>query len=156
MALYAISNPKIIETPTKVFKYVKMIREENSRMLSQVENVLRISQLERSNQPIQKTIVDTHKIIEDAVSHIQLILKDKSGDLKMHLNAKQTLISGNKSHLTNVVVNLLDNAVKYCDQIPKVIVDTFNEDNSFIIKIKDNGIGTVSYTHLTLPTKRIV
>jgi two-component system phosphate regulon sensor histidine kinase PhoR len=141
LALDAISNPKIIETPTKVFKYVKMIREENSRMLSQVENVLRISQLERSNQPIQKTIVDTHKIIVDAVSHIQLILKDKSGDLKMHLNAEQTLISGNKSHLTNVVVNLLDNAVKYCDQIPKVMVDTFNEDNSFIIKIKDNGIG---------------
>ena len=141
LALDAISNPKIIETPTKVFKYVKMIREENSRMLSQVENVLRISQLERSNQPIQKTIVDTHKIIVDAVSHIQLILKDKSGDLKMHLNAEQTLISGNKSHLTNVVVNLLDNAVKYCDQIPKVMVDTFNEHNSFIIKIKDNGIG---------------
>lgn len=144
LALDAISNPKIIETPTKVFKYVKMIREENSRMLSQVENVLRISQLERSNQPIQKTIVDTHKIIVDAVSHIQLILKDKSGDLKMHLNAKQTSISGNKSHLTNVVVNLLDNAVKYCDQIPKVMVDTFNEDNSFIIKIKDNGIGMTS------------
>ena len=144
LALDAISNPKIIKTPTKVFKYVKMIREENSRMLSQVENVLRISQLERSNQPIQKTIVDTHKIIVDAVSHIQLILKDKSGDLKMHLNAEQTLISGNKSHLTNVVVNLLDNAVKYCDQIPKVMVDTFNEDNSFIIKIKDNGIGMTS------------
>ena len=144
LALDAISNPKIIETPTKVFKYVKMIREENSRMLSQVENVLRISQLERSNQPIQKTIVDTHKIIVDAVSHIQLILKDKSGDLKMHLNAKQTLISGNKSHLTNVVINLLDNAVKYCDQIPKVMVDTFNEDNSFIIKINDNGIGMTS------------
>ena len=144
LALDAISNPKIIETPTKVFKYVKMIREENSRMLSQVENVLRISQLERSSQPIQKTIVDTHKIIVDAVSHIQLILKDKSGDLKMHLNAEQTLISGNKSHLTNVVVNLLDNAVKYCDQIPKVMVDTFNEDNSFIIKIKDNGIGMTS------------
>ena len=144
LALDAISNPKIIKTPTKVFKYVKMIREENSRMLSQVENVLRISQLERSNQPIQKTIVDTHKIIVDAVSHIQLILKDKSGDLKMHLNAEQTLISGNKSHLTNVVVNLLDNAVKYCDQIPKVMIDTFNEDNSFIIKIKDNGIGMTS------------
>ena len=144
LALDAISNPKVIETPTKVFKYVKMIREENIRMLSQVENVLRISQLGRSNQPIQKIMVDIHKIILDAVSHIQLILKDKSGDLKMHLNAKQTLVSGNKSHLTNVVVNLLDNAVKYCDQIPKVMVETYNENNSFIIKIKDNGIGMTS------------
>ena len=144
LALDAISNPKVIQTPNKVSKYVKMIREENSRMLSQVENVLRISQLERSNQPIQKTIVDTHKIIIDAINHIQLILKDKSGDLKMYLNARQTLISGNKSHLTNVVVNLLDNAVKYCDQFPKVMVETFNEKNNLFIKIKDNGIGMTS------------
>jgi two-component system phosphate regulon sensor histidine kinase PhoR len=144
LALDAISNPKVIETPNKVSRYVKMIREENSRMLSQVENVLRISQLERSNQPIHKTIVDTHRIIIDAINHIQLILKDKSGDLKMYLNAKQTLISGNKSHFTNVIINLLDNAVKYCDQIPKVMVETYNEKNNLFIKIKDNGIGMTS------------
>ncbi len=144
LALDAISNPKAIKTPSKVAQYVKMIREENSRMLSQVENVLRISQLERSSQPIQKSIVNIHEIIVDAINHIQLILKDKSGTLKSDLRANQTLVNGNKSHLTSILVNLLDNAVKYCDQIPKVEVKTYNEESDLIMKIKDNGIGMTS------------
>ena len=110
LALDAISNSKAIKNPNKVSQYVKMIREENNRMLSQVENVLVISQLERSNEPIQKTIVDAHEIINDAISHIRLILKDKSGSLKTNLNANYAKLNGNKSHLTNVIVNLLDNA----------------------------------------------
>jgi len=141
LALDAISNPKALKTPNKVAQYVKMIREENSRMLSQVENVLRISQLERSNEPIQKASVDGHQIIEEAIGHIQLILKDKSGTLKTNLNAKNVIINGNKSHLTNIIVNLIDNAVKYCDQTPMVEVKTYNDDSSFVLQVKDNGIG---------------
>jgi two-component system phosphate regulon sensor histidine kinase PhoR len=141
LALDAISNPKVAQAPQKMTNYVKMIREENNRMLSQVENVLRISQLERSHDPIQKTTVDTHKIIKVALSHIQLILKSKSGKVKLQLEATNTLIFGNKSHLTNIFVNLLDNAVKYCDQTPFLEIETFNEDSDFVFVLKDNGIG---------------
>ncbi|MGA0896511.1 MAG: sensor histidine kinase [Flavobacteriaceae bacterium] len=141
LALDAISNPKVVEAPERMTNYVKMIREENNRMLSQVENVLRISQLERSHDPIQKTTVDTHKIIKEALSHIQLILKSKSGKVKLQLEATNTLIFGNKSHLTNIFVNLLDNAVKYCDQTPYLEIETFNEDSDFVFVLKDNGIG---------------
>lgn len=141
LALDAISNPKAMEAPKKVEQYVKMIREENSRMLSQVENVLRISQLERSKEPIQKTTLNAHKIVEDAISHIALILKDKSGEINTLLRAQNTFIKGNKSHLTNIFVNLLDNAVKYCNQKPRVELETYNEDGDFILKVKDNGIG---------------
>jgi two-component system phosphate regulon sensor histidine kinase PhoR len=141
LALDAISNPKVMETPTKMTQYVKMIREENIRMLAQVENVLRISQLERSKEPIQRTTLDIHQVIQEGISHIQLILKDKSGVLKTELKAENSIIYGNKNHLTNIVVNLLDNAVKYSDKSPKVEVETLNEDNEFILKVKDNGIG---------------
>ena len=75
---------------------MKTIREENIRMLSQVENVLRISQLERTNEPIQKTKIDIHNIIKEAVGHIQLILNDKSGKLIKDLKAKKHVIIGNK------------------------------------------------------------
>ena len=141
LALDAISNSRAINNPNKVYQYVKMIREENNRMLSQVENVLVISQLERSNQPIQKTIVDAHEIINDAINHIKLILKDKSGSLKTNLKANYAKLNGNKSHLTNVIVNLLDNAVKYCDKLPLVEIATYNDNTNFVIEIKDNGIG---------------
>ena len=141
LALDAISNPKVMDAPNKMTQYVKMIREENFRMLAQVENVLRISQLERSNEPIQRTSMNVHQAIQEAISHIQLILKDKSGELKTNFNAKNLYILGNKNHFTNIVVNLLDNALKYCDQNPKVEIETFNEDNEFVLKVKDNGIG---------------
>ena len=141
LALDAISNPKVMETPTKMTQYVKMIREENIRMLAQVENVLRISQLERSKEPLQKTTLDIHQVIQGAINHIQLILKDKSGVLNTRLKAKNCSVFGNKNHLTNIVVNLLDNAVKYSDKCPKVEIETLNEDNEFVLKVKDNGIG---------------
>ena len=141
LALDAISNPKSINAPEKIQGYVKMIREENSRMLSQVENVLRISQLERSKDPIKKTRVDLHAIIEDAISHIQLILSDKNGTLTKQLKAKEVYVLGNKNHLTNIIVNLLDNALKYCENTPKIRVKTYCEENQFIFEITDNGIG---------------
>jgi two-component system phosphate regulon sensor histidine kinase PhoR len=141
LALDAIGNPKSRLVPEKVERYVKMIREENSRMLTQVENVLRISQLERSRDPIKKVKVDLHSIIDEAIKHIELILADKSGSLSKKYLANETLVFGNKSHLTNIIVNLLDNALKYCENKPKIIVETINHDNFLIIKIKDNGIG---------------
>ena len=141
LALDAISNPKVSKTPQKILKYVKTIREENIRMLSQVENVLRISQLDRTNEPIQKTKIDIHKIIKEAVGHIQLILNDKSGKLITDFKAKKHVISGNKNHLVNIIVNLLDNSIKYSNREPQVSILTFNQEENFVLKIKDNGIG---------------
>jgi two-component system phosphate regulon sensor histidine kinase PhoR len=141
LALDAISNPKTKLIPEKVERYVSMIREENSRMLTQVENVLRISQLERSSNPIKMSKVDLHAIIKDEISHIELILNDKSGSLTKKLKASNVEVLGNKSHLTNITVNLLDNALKYCDSTPKIIVETFNEDGDFVLKVTDNGLG---------------
>ena len=141
LALDAILNPKSIGVPEKVQQYVKIIREENSRMLSQVENVLRISQLERTNDPIQRTSIDLHQIIQNAIHHTDLIFKNKYGKLKTDLIASNSIVFGNKSHMTNVVINLLDNSVKYCESNPRVTVETFNQDSNFILKVTDNGIG---------------
>ncbi len=141
LALDAISNPKVSKTPQKILRYVKTIREENIRMLSQVENVLRISQLDRTNEPIQKTKIDIHNVIKEAVGHIQLILNDKSGKLITDFKAKKHVISGNKNHLVNIIVNLLDNSIKYSNREPYVRILTFNQDKNFVLKIKDNGIG---------------
>ena len=141
LALDAISNPKSLKTPDKLIQYVNLIREENNRMLTQVENVLRISQLQKSNETISKTSTDLHKIILEATNHVQLILKDKSGNLLTDLNATQYIINGNKDHLTNIIINLMDNALKYCDKKPNIKLKTHNQKNNLILSISDNGIG---------------
>ena len=141
LALSAIKNPKTIINQNKVKKYLKMIHDENNRMHDQVENVLTISQLERNELNIKKTKQDIDKIINSAISHLNLIIESKNGEINYINNAEDTFIAGNETHLINVFVNILDNAVKYNDNSPKISIESRNINNKLIIDICDNGIG---------------
>jgi len=141
LALDAIKNPKIINDQEKVKRYVKMIRDENKRMHGQVENVLRISKLEKNQLDLSKEAVEAQDLIEEAVDHVQLLLSDKQGTIDIHFGAIATKVLGNEFHLTNVVVNMLENAIKYSDEAPKINVFTESTNKYFVFKIKDEGIG---------------
>jgi two-component system phosphate regulon sensor histidine kinase PhoR len=141
LALDSIKNPKIIGDQEKVLRYLKMIKDENKRMNAQVENVLRISKLEKNELNISKERIKLHDIIEDAVSHIELIVEDRKGYVKIHLDAEKSSILANDTHFTNVIVNILDNAVKYSDEAPKIDVYTENVGNNILLKIADQGNG---------------
>ena len=141
LALDAIKNPKIINDNEKVIRYVKMIREENNRMHGQVENVLRISRLEKNQLEISKTPIGMQGIVEEAISHVHLLVSSKNGNITSHLHAVQSEVLGNHLHLTNVVVNILENALKYSDTSPDIEVFTESTSKFFTIKIKDDGIG---------------
>jgi two-component system phosphate regulon sensor histidine kinase PhoR len=141
LALDSIKNPKIINDKEKVLRYIEMIRDENKRMHSQVENVLRISRLEKNQLDISKDIIDIHDTIEDAISHVSLLVNDRNGSIETHFEAITSEVSGNEFHLTNVLVNMLENAIKYSKESPKIKVYTESTNKFFVIKIKDNGIG---------------
>ena len=141
LALDAIKNPKIINDNEKVNRYVTMIRQENKRMHGQVENVLRISKLEKNQIEISKVAIDMHDIIEDAISHVRLLINDKKGNIITNLHALQSEVLGNDLHVTNVVVNILENALKYSNEEPNIEVFTESTAKFFILKIKDDGIG---------------
>lgn len=141
LALDSIKNPKISGDTEKVKRYMSMIREENKRMHAQVENVLRISQLERNELNIKKERLKLHDIIEDAMTHVSLLIENREGYIKTHKGALKSSILANDSHLTNVVVNILDNAIKYSEGSPKIDVYTENVKNSIVLKIRDQGVG---------------
>jgi two-component system phosphate regulon sensor histidine kinase PhoR len=141
LALDAIRNPKIIEDKEKVFKYLNMIREENKRMHAQVENVLRISKLEKKELNIIKESSDIEEVINDAIEHVNLILEDREGTIDIHFGAIRKTVLLNDVHFTNVIVNILENAIKYTPGIPKIDIYTENIKDMVLIKIKDNGVG---------------
>lgn len=141
LAVEAIRNPKSIEDKEKVLRYLGMIREENKRMHAQVENVLRISKLEKNQLDINKDRVDAHDIVTDAITHVELIVKNRGGYINSHLDAERSEVLANDMHFTNVVVNMLDNAIKYSPEPPKIDVYTEMVKNSIIIKIQDQGAG---------------
>ncbi|MDX1327427.1 MAG: HAMP domain-containing sensor histidine kinase [Arenibacter sp.] len=141
LAVEAIRNPKIIVDEEKVLRYLQMIRDENKRMHAQVENVLRISKLEKNQLDISKDRADVHEIIEDAITHVELIVGDRGGYINTHLEAERSEVLASEMHFTNVIVNILDNAIKYSTDAPKIDVFTEIIGNNIIIKIKDQGAG---------------
>ncbi|KAF2517501.1 HAMP domain-containing histidine kinase [Flavobacterium salilacus subsp. salilacus] len=141
LALDAIKNPKIFSDPEKVQRYLQMIRDENKRMHSQVENVLQISKLDKKELDINKDQADVHTVIEEAVEHINLIVEARNGTLTKYFNAQRTTALLNDVHFTNVLVNILDNAIKYSPDEPVIEIHTENVKDFILIKIKDNGLG---------------
>jgi two-component system phosphate regulon sensor histidine kinase PhoR len=141
LAIDSIRNPKIIGDQDKVMRYLSMIKEENKRMHAQVENVLRISKLEKNELNISKEPLEINDLLYDAITHVELLVEDRNGYVKTHLNADKSSVLANETHFTNVVVNVLDNAIKYSDEEPKIDVYTENAGNSIIIRISDQGNG---------------
>tara|TARA_R110002073_G_scaffold330809_2_gene514955 strand:- start:746 stop:2317 length:1572 start_codon:yes stop_codon:yes gene_type:complete len=141
LALDAIRNPKVIDDKEKVLRYLRMIKEENKRMHAQVENVLRISKLEKNELNISKDRVELHDLVEDALTHVELLVEDRQGYIKTFLNAEKSSVLANETHFTNVIVNILDNAIKYSPEAPKIEAYTENAGTNIILKIKDHGSG---------------
>ena len=141
LALSAIKNPKTIVNKEKVKKYLQMIYDENNRMHDQVENVLMISHLERNQLNIEKTKQDINEIIDLAISHVSLIVENNNGNIITEKDADNSMVIGNETHLINVMVNILDNAIKYNDNSPEIFIKTLNIGSRILIEIKDNGIG---------------
>jgi len=141
LALDAIKNPKIIDDKERVHRYLQMIRDENKRMHAQVENVLRISKLEKKELDISKESNNVQEIIDEAIEHVNLIIEDRQGTITTHFNANRTTVLLNDVHFTNVIVNILDNAIKYSPNEPRIDIYTENVKDFVIIKIKDQGAG---------------
>ena len=141
LALDAIKNPKIFHHADKVKNYLSMIKEENKRMNAQVENVLRISQLQKKQLIISKDRLKLHDLILDAITHVELIVEDRKGYIKTHFKATKSSILANSTYFTNVIVNVLDNAIKYSNDSPKIDIITENVGNNIVMLVKDQGIG---------------
>ena len=150
LAIDAIKNPKTMGKASKVKDYINVIKEENNRMLSQVEDILLISQLEKGLLPIKMESVNINNIIKNSIYHVNLILQNKKGKIEVEYNAYEPNIIGNFDHLTNVLVNILDNALKYSENIPIIKIVTNNTEDDLLINIEDNGIG------MDKSTKRLI
>ena len=150
LAIDAIKNPKTMGKASKVKDYINVIKEENNRMLSQVEDILLISQLEKGLLPIKMESVNINNIIKNSIYHVNLILQNKKGKIEVEYNADEPSIIGNFDHLTNVLVNILDNALKYSENTPIIKIVTNSTEDDLQINIEDNGIG------MDKSTKRLI
>ncbi len=129
------------KNPEKVAQYAEIIKQENNRLKIQVDKVLQLATLDIKTIVLNKELHDAHKLINDATKGFTLILKGRNGNLETHLDASKTRLFVDSLHFTNVVYNLIDNAIKYSGDEPKVVLKTKNEGNKFVLSIEDYGIG---------------
>ena len=130
-----------IKQEDKIRHYSDIIIEENEKLRLQVEQVLSMTALERGEIPLQKTELDIHLLIKDALRSISVQIENKQGDLKLNFNAERFVVMGDKTHLTNALCNLIDNAIKYSNDKPELTIQTSNVSQNLIIEVSDKGIG---------------
>jgi len=144
LALDAIKNKQVQNDLLKRDQYLKMIRDENERMNFQVENVLRISQLDRKENIIKKSVCDLHAVINESLLHLDLLLKDRNVQVKLDFLSMNSEIEISEDDFVNVFVNILENAIKYSGEEPEIRIVSEDKNNSILIKVIDNGIGMTS------------
>lgn len=143
----ALANPEIIKTPERMRQYIAIIKNENSRLRNQVDRVLQIASLTPKKVQLKNELLDLHEIINKAIGTFQVQIVEKEGTLSTELNASVAHIRGDLVHITNVVYNLLDNAVKYTEEKPKISIRTRNKGELLIVEFEDNGIGISKQHH---------
>lgn len=129
------------EDGDKIKRYASIIYKENKRLENQVERVLNVAKLDKEKLVLKKELLDLHELIEEAKDNFDFNQLENGGKFSLELNASTGEINADTVHVTNVIYNLLDNAVKYCEQAPEVAVSTRNDKKGLTIEVSDNGIG---------------
>jgi len=129
------------ELKTPIANYVGMIRDENKRLGVLVENVLRTSIFEQGQMKLKMQEFDIHSIILQVIANINIQVKSRNGQIVTRFLAKNAMVKGDQLHITNVVYNLIDNAMKYSEGSPAIEVETRDESGFVAVSFKDNGIG---------------
>jgi two-component system phosphate regulon sensor histidine kinase PhoR len=141
LAVDAIGNEKVMSNRDKISYFSGIIKEENKRMNKQVESILQSALIEKNEITLNLQPIDVHQVIQSTVDNLQLQLANKDARVELQLDAVQPVIKADEVHFSNVIFNLLDNAIKYSRQQLDIKISTFNTRKTVVISIADNGIG---------------
>ncbi|MES2681266.1 MAG: HAMP domain-containing sensor histidine kinase [Bacteroidota bacterium] len=141
LASEMLDDASISQTPEKQHRYIKMIRDENKRLSVLVESILQTSILDKGEFILKLSEIDVHEIINTAINNTHLLIAQRNGSVQTFLKAQKFKLQADRVHLTNIIFNLIDNAIKYSKEKPEIIITTYNTAEGIMIEIKDNGIG---------------
>lgn len=141
LAVDALSNEKVLSNPEKLNYFRSVIKVENKRMNTHVETILQAAALEKQEFSLNKKQVHGNDLLLKSLGNYELVLKEKDGHIVQNFNAKTDVILADEQHFTNMLNNLLDNAIKYSNEAPHITLTTHSTARHFIIRIEDKGIG---------------
>ncbi len=144
LAAQMLNDPSVRKSPASLQHISQIITDESKRLRFQVEKVLQMSVFDNSTAALKFSVIDANVVIANVVSTFKIKVERFGGTLGCELNAQSSRVSVDEMQFTNVIFNLLDNAVKYRreDVDPRLEITTSNPDPAtFVIRVNDNGIG---------------
>jgi two-component system phosphate regulon sensor histidine kinase PhoR len=130
-----------VQDDPRLKRYAEIIQQQSERLNEHIEKVLSIARLEDDQFILHKEPVDLHMVISELLQSKEAELSTRNVEIQQSLEARNPVILADKLHLTNVLYNLIDNAVKYSDGNPVIAVKTRDVPERLILEIRDNGIG---------------
>jgi two-component system phosphate regulon sensor histidine kinase PhoR len=141
LACEVLNDRDIPKTEEKTSHYVNVINSENKRLGTLVENVLQSAVLEKGDFKLKLQEINIHSIIKNITNQAKVRLDAVHGSLKVEPLAENFSLNADKVHITNVLSNLIDNAIKYSPREPNITVKTRNVNDGVVVEVKDYGIG---------------
>lgn len=141
LAVEALQDQALAGIPNIRERYIGVIGDENKRLGNQVEKVLQMAIVDRKELQLNKEPTDLHEVIEKAVSKISLQLENRQGEIQLALEEQPLVCLIDSTQVMHVLLNLLDNSIKYSEDAPKILIRTAKEKNRVTVSVKDHGIG---------------
>lgn len=141
LACEALNDPDMQRSDKSMKTFIGMINEENKRLGVLVENVLRSAILDRGEMHLKIDQINMHEVVKGVIRNIAIQVKKRGGTIRTELEAMNPVIQGDQVHLTNVVYNLIDNAIKYSPDKPKLMIRSRNMRHGIELQFIDSGIG---------------
>jgi signal transduction histidine kinase len=135
-----LKNPKVQTTSKKIDSLADLIERQNTRLQKLIDQAMDSSMADRGLM-LNTEEIDIHEFLANRVADFKIKLSNSDAEIKTDFSEQKIILPIDTFHFTTMFYNLLDNAVKYSKEVPKIQVSTFFRDNQLILKIKDNGIG---------------
>ncbi len=147
LACEALNDPSVPQNEDSRRRFVAMIRDENKRLGSLVENVLQSAVMDSGHMLLKRVDLDLHNVVHDVVRSSSMQVSRRNGRIDLDLKAEIHHLTGDRIHLTNLLYNLVDNAVKYTEKEPRITIATRSTDEGVFLSVTDNGIGIPRSEH---------
>jgi two-component system phosphate regulon sensor histidine kinase PhoR len=141
IASEALKDDEIVADRARVARLAHVIYEENARLGSHIERVLNVARIERNDFKLEKKPLDVNEMINIVIDSMALKLQKHNAVLTLQLDAKNAIVLADELHFSNLIYNLIDNAIKYSPAEPEISISTANRGYQIVINVADKGIG---------------
>ena len=147
LASQMLNDPSISKSASMVQQLSNVIKEETKRLSQLIDKVLQMSIFEKESTALKLKEMDINELILNIAGNFAIKVESKGGSIETDLRAEDPYACVDEVHFTNIIYNLMDNALKYSKEALILKVRTWDEKNKLVISIEDNGIG-IKRNHL--------